>query len=113
MAQKNTENAFAASMEKAIEVRNMCQAVLEELVTIDSMQETISYKVPLEHMDRLNQFSLTYCMLHRCLTTLNSNYQTTAYLIEVELKRYNCVVAKINETLVMRTAIESELVFVI
>ncbi|EDV36003.1 uncharacterized protein Dana_GF12186 [Drosophila ananassae] len=111
MAQKNTETAFAASMEKANGVRNICQALLEELVTIDSMAETISYKVPLEHMDRLNQFSLTYCMLHRCLTTLNSNYQTTAYLIEVELKRYNCVVAKINETLSMRTAIESELIF--
>ncbi|XP_017093867.2 cilia- and flagella-associated protein 206 [Drosophila bipectinata] len=111
MAQKNTEAAFAASMEKADGVRNICQAALEELVTIDSKEEMISYKVPLEHMDRLNQFSLTYCMLHRCLTTLNSNYQTTAYLIEVELKRYNCVVAKINETLAMRTAIESELIF--
>jgi len=99
-------------MEKAVKVQSICQAALEDLIQIDQKDETLTYRVPLEHLDRLNQFSLTYFMLHRCLTTLSKHYQSTVYLIEVEQKRYDCVVAKINDTLSMRTAIDSELVFV-
>ncbi|KAI8038652.1 hypothetical protein M5D96_008560 [Drosophila gunungcola] len=111
MAQKNTEAAFSASMERAVKMRSICQAALDDLVKIDHKDETLTYRVPLEHLDRLNQLSLTYFMQHRCLTTLSEHYHSTVYLIEVEQKRYNCVVAKINDTLSMRTAIDSELVF--
>ncbi|XP_016989490.1 cilia- and flagella-associated protein 206 [Drosophila rhopaloa] len=111
MAQKNTEAAFSASMEKAVKMRSICQAALDDLIEIDHKDETLTYRVPLEHLERLNQFSLTYFMQHRCLTTLNESYLSTVYLIEVEQKRYDCVIAKINDALSMRTAIDSELVF--
>lgn len=112
MAQKNTDAAFKASMEKAVKMRSLCQAAVGELIHIDHMDETLTYRVPLGHLDRLNQFTLTYFMQHRCLTALKESYQSTVYLIEVEHKRYKCVVAKINDTLSMRTAIDSELIFV-
>ncbi|KAH8253019.1 hypothetical protein KR032_003202 [Drosophila birchii] len=111
MAKKNTDAAFTASMEQAVNMRSLCQAAIDELIYIDHKDETLTYQVPLNHLDRLNQFTLTFFMLHRCLTTLHDSFQSTEYLIEVEQKRYNCVVAKINEALSMRTAIESELIF--
>ncbi|XP_017051238.1 cilia- and flagella-associated protein 206 [Drosophila ficusphila] len=111
MAQKNTEAAFTASMDKAVKMRSICQAALDDLIEIDHKDETLTYHVPLEHLNRLNQFSLTYFMMHRCLTTLSESYQSTVYLIETEQKRYDCVVCKINDTLSMRTAIDSELIF--
>ncbi|XP_039479968.1 cilia- and flagella-associated protein 206 [Drosophila santomea] len=111
MAQKNTEAAFADSMGRAVKMQSTCQAALDELINIDHKDETLTYRVPLEHLDRLNQFSVTYFMLHRCLTTLNEHYQKTVYLIEVEQKRYQCVICKIDDTLSMRTAIDSELIF--
>ncbi|XP_017025257.1 cilia- and flagella-associated protein 206 [Drosophila kikkawai] len=111
MAQKNTNAAFRASMEQAVKMRSLCQAAVDDLIHIDHKEETLTYGVPLGHMDRLNQYTLTYCMMHRCLTTLNESYESTQYLVEVEQKRYTCVVAKINDALSMRTAIDSELIF--
>ncbi|SPP73829.1 cilia- and flagella-associated protein 206 [Drosophila guanche] len=111
MAQKNTSSAFQLSLDEAAKMQSLCQTAIGSLIRLDPKDTTMTYRVPLEHLQRLNQFTLTYAMLQRCLGALHRSYERTVYLIEVERNRYDCVVAKINDTLAMRTAIDSELIF--
>ncbi|XP_033247502.1 cilia- and flagella-associated protein 206 [Drosophila miranda] len=111
MAQKNTSSAFQLALDGAAKMQSLCQAAIDEMIYLDPKDTTMTYRVPLEHLQRLNQFTIIYAMQQRCLDALHRSYESTVYLIEVERKRYECVVAKINDTLAMRTAIDSELIF--
>ncbi|XP_068146827.1 cilia- and flagella-associated protein 206 [Drosophila tropicalis] len=111
MAQTNTEEAFNTALQQASKMRTFCQMAVNENIKIDANDMTLTHRVPLEGLQRLNQFSLIYAMFYRCLNTLHLSYENTKYLVNVEQKRYQCVIAKINDTLSMRTAIESELIF--
>ncbi|XP_001360994.2 cilia- and flagella-associated protein 206 [Drosophila pseudoobscura] len=111
MAQKNTSSAFQLALDGAAKMQSLCQAAIDEMIYLDPKDTTMTYRVPLEHLQRLNQFTIIYTMQQRCLDALHRSYESTVYLIEVERKRYECVVAKINDTLAMRTAIDSELIF--
>ncbi|XP_017839183.1 cilia- and flagella-associated protein 206 isoform X2 [Drosophila busckii] len=111
MAQENTTAAFNAVLKRLTRVQAECQSIISEQLTFNTKEELLFYKVPLEQLHRVNQFTLTFVMQQRCLLALKRSYEHTAYLIGVEQGRYDCVVAKINDTLLLRTAIDSELIF--
>ncbi|XP_062128988.1 cilia- and flagella-associated protein 206 [Drosophila sulfurigaster albostrigata] len=111
MAQRNTSTVFEKLLERMDNMSGNCQRAISKQLKFSNQDTTLHYQVPLEQLQRINQFTITFIMLHRCLTTLKLSYEHTAYLIGVEKERYDCVVAKINDTLAMRTAIDSELVF--
>lgn len=112
MAQANTNAAFDAALERLKELSSRCQTAISEQLQFDCKETTLYYGVSLAQLDRINQFTITFNMLMRCLIALQSSYEHTTYLLSVETGRYDCVVAKINATLAMRTSIESELIFV-
>ncbi|XP_030379625.1 cilia- and flagella-associated protein 206 [Scaptodrosophila lebanonensis] len=111
MAQKNTSEAIETTLKRLHHLRSICHSVISEQLDVDTRENIIVYRVPLEKLQWLNQYSITFSIQERCLRLLQENFESTAYLLNRERERYDCVVAKINETLVMRTAIESELVF--
>lgn len=112
MAQSNTSAAFDAVLERLKDVSGKCQAAISEQLQFNCKETTLYYRVPLEQLQRINQFTVTFNSLMRCLLELQRSYEHTAYMISVETGRYDCVIAKINDTLYMRSAIDSELIFV-
>ncbi|KAL7735097.1 hypothetical protein ACLKA6_002062 [Drosophila palustris] len=111
MAQRNTSAAFDKILERLKGLSGNCQTAIAEQLELDNAATMLHYRVPLEQLQRINQFTVTFIMLRRCLMALKESYEHTAYLVGVEKDRYDCVVAKINDTLAMRTAIDSELIF--
>ncbi|TDG50727.1 hypothetical protein AWZ03_002716 [Drosophila navojoa] len=111
MAQANTNAAFDAALERLRELSSRCQTAISEQLQFDCKETTLYYGVPFAQLDRINQFTITFNMLMRCLVALQSSYEHTTYLLSVETGRYDCVVAKINASLAMRTSIDSELIF--
>ncbi|EDW05036.1 GH22432 [Drosophila grimshawi] len=87
------------------------ESCISDQLQFNCKETQLLYRVPLEQLHRINQFTVTFYMLQRCLTALKRSYEHTAYLVSVETGRYECVVAKINDTLSMRTSIQSELIF--
>ncbi|EDW58869.1 cilia- and flagella-associated protein 206 [Drosophila virilis] len=111
MAQSNTSAAFDAVLERLKDLSGKCQAAISEQLQFNCKETTLYYRVPLEQLQRINQFTVTFNSLMRCLLELQRSYEHTAYMVSVESGRYNCVIAKINDTLYMRSAIDSELIF--
>lgn len=111
MAQRNTSTAFDKILERLKVLSGKCQMAINEQLQLNNKETMLYYHMPLEQLHRINQFTITFIMLRRCLTTLKQSYEHTSYLVGVEKDRYDCVVAKINDTLAMRTAIDSELIF--
>ncbi|XP_001987562.2 LOW QUALITY PROTEIN: cilia- and flagella-associated protein 206 [Drosophila grimshawi] len=111
MAQSNTNAGFNAALERLKNLCDRCQTAVSDQLQFNCKETQLLYRVPLEQLHRINQFTVTFYMLQRCLTALKRSYEHTAYLVSVETGRYECVVAKINDTLSMRTSIQSELIF--
>lgn len=112
MANKTTNDAFDEVLQNMRNISEKCQTAISEQLQFSNKETKLYYRVPLEQLHRINQYTMTFIMLRRSLDTLQASYKETEYLISVEKGRYDCVVHKINNTLCMRNAINSELVFV-
>lgn len=112
MAQNNTNTAFEKALKRLRDLAAKCQKAISKQLEFNNKETLLFYHVPLEHLQRINQYTVTFIMLRRSLDALQRSYKETEYLISIEKGRYDCVVSKINDTLCMRTAIKSELVFV-
>ncbi|XP_037817785.1 cilia- and flagella-associated protein 206 [Lucilia sericata] len=111
MAQCNTKDSLAESMERALFFKQSGSNVMQELIAVNVHLKVIFCLRPLIQIREINKFVVLFEVYRKNLEKAKKSFEKTLYLIEVAEKKFNCVVEKINEILKFRSAIESELIF--
>ncbi|KAL9917744.1 cilia- and flagella-associated protein 206 isoform 1-T2 [Glossina fuscipes fuscipes] len=111
MAKKNAKEAIEASIDRAIKLIAKGNECFADLIVLDVHEEKVKSLWPIAKLRDTNKFVMLFESYRRYLIHLQTIFNKTQYLIEVNEKKFDCVVNKINEILKFRSAVESELIF--
>lgn len=112
MAICNTKEYLQEGFDRVLYLKlNACK-VMQEIFEVNVQQRNLYSYRPLIQIREVNKFVVLFEVYKKCLEKAKKVFEKTVYQLEVDQKKFDCVVEKINETLRYRSAIESELIFV-
>uniref|UniRef100_A0A1A9WWF8 Cilia- and flagella-associated protein 206 n=1 Tax=Glossina brevipalpis TaxID=37001 RepID=A0A1A9WWF8_9MUSC len=111
MATKNAKEAIEASVERAVKLIAKGNDCFAGCIGLYVHEQKIKSLWPIAKLRETNKFIILFESYRRYLIHIQTTFNKTQYLIEVNEKKFDCVVNKINEILKYRSAVESELIF--
>lgn len=112
MATNNAKEAIEASIERAVKLIAKGNECFARLIVLDVQEQKVKSLWPIIKLRETNKFVMLFESYRRYLIDIQTIFKKTQYLIEVNEKKFDCVVNKINDILKFRSAVESELIFV-
>lgn len=112
MAKTNTREALEAALEDIDHYIATGIEAIGNLIQVDTKEKKVHCKWPIEKVREINKYVILFSSYDKLLKNIVEAFEKTEYLVNLDQKKMDCIIEKINEILKYRTAIESELVFV-
>lgn len=112
MVEKDIKETIKMSLNRAIKLIDKGIELIQNIITIDNKQQILQTLWPIIKVHEVNKYIILFVGYKQRLKNIANLFERAEYLIDVNKKRFQCVVSKINDILKYRSAIEAELIYV-